>query len=71
LKARQCGGIPTIIMVLKNFLPITIAWLSPVSAEFVEKNTCSHPGIASTIWVLRELIIVFFVVRIAQPSMYP
>jgi hypothetical protein len=49
LKARRCGGIPAKIMVLRNFVPITIAWSSLVSTESANKNMCSHPGTASTI----------------------
>ncbi len=31
LRARRCGGIPARVMVLRNFVLIAIAWLSPVS----------------------------------------
>jgi len=49
LRARQCGGIPAKVMVLRNSVPIAIAWSSPVSTEFVNKNMCSCPGTTSTI----------------------
>ncbi len=49
LKAKRCGGIPTRIMVLRNFVPIAIAWSSLVSTEFVGKNTCFHSSTTSTI----------------------
>jgi len=71
LKARWCGGIPARVMVLRNSVPITIAWSSPVSTKSVDKNTCSCPGTTSTIWVLKEFTTIFFVVRIARSSMYP
>ncbi len=71
LRAKQCGGIPTRVMVLKNSMPIAIAWSSPISTKSANKNMCSCPSTASTIWVLREFTIIFFVVRIAWPSMYP
>ncbi len=41
LRARRCGGIPAKVMVLRNSVSIAIAWLSPVSTKFVDKNTCS------------------------------
>ncbi len=71
LRARQCGGILARVMVLRNSMLITIAWLSHVSTESVDKNTCSHPRTASAIWMLKEFTTVFFVVRIVRPSMYP
>jgi hypothetical protein len=49
LRAKRCGGIPTRVMVLRNFVPITIAWSSLVSTKSADKNTCSRSGIASTI----------------------
>jgi len=49
LRARRCGGIPARVMVLKIFVPIAIAWSSPVSTESVDKIMCYSPGIASTI----------------------
>jgi hypothetical protein len=49
LKARRCGGIPTRVMVLRNSMPMAIAWTSPVSTEFVDKNMCFHSNIASVI----------------------
>ncbi len=71
LRVRRCGGIPAIIMVLRNSMLIAIAWSSPVSTESADKNMCSCPGTVLTIWVLREFTIVFFVVKIVRPSMYP
>jgi hypothetical protein len=49
LRARRCGGIPTSVMVLRNFVLISIAWSSPVSIESTDKNTCSHSGTALAI----------------------
>ncbi len=71
LKARRCGGIPARIMVLRDSVPIAIAYSSPISTESADKNTCSCLGTTLVIWVSREFTIVFFVVRIAWPSMYP
>jgi hypothetical protein len=34
----QCGGIHARVMVLRNFVPIAIAWLSFVSIEYVDKK---------------------------------
>ncbi len=71
LRARRCGGILVRVMVLRNFVPITIAWLSPVSTESANKNMCFCPSTTSIIWMLRKFTIVFFVVKITRPSMYP
>jgi hypothetical protein len=49
LRARRCGGILARITVLRNFVLIAIARSSPVSIEFADKNTCSHPGTTSAI----------------------
>jgi hypothetical protein len=40
LRARRCGGIPAKVMVLRNFVPIAIAWSSPVSTKSTNKNMC-------------------------------
>jgi hypothetical protein len=34
---------------LRNSVPIVIVWSSPISTEFVEKNTCSRLSITSAI----------------------
>ncbi len=49
LRARRCGGIPARVVVLRNFVPIAIAWSSPVSTESADKNMCSCPGTTSTV----------------------
>jgi hypothetical protein len=49
LRARRCGGILARVMVLRNSVPIAIAWSSPISIEFTNKNMCFRPGTTSTI----------------------
>ncbi len=44
LKAKRCGGILAKVMVFRNFVPIAIAWSSPISTESADKNTYSRPG---------------------------
>jgi len=59
LRARQCGGITTRVMALKNSVPIAIAWSSPISTESANKNTCSRPGTTLAIWVLKKFTIIY------------
>ncbi len=49
LRAKQCGGILARVMVLRNFMLITIAWSSFVSTKSADKNTCLRSGTTSAI----------------------